>query len=180
MDEYAIILIQSYRNLFLDYLSLFFDYLFSSKVLLVFFLVLFFLFIFKKYKNSFPICFSLASMTVVVKLIKEIVKRPRPEFILDLPITSHSLFSFPSGHTAAAFLIAVLFSKYHPKYKYIFYTIAVLTAFSRIYLGVHYLSDVFFGAVIGILVAFFTLKYEKLIITFGEKIIKLKNTFSFL
>ena len=178
MDAYTIILVQSLRNLFFDYLSLFFDFVFSTKILIPFFLIMFLVFLIKKHKNAFVICSSLVLMSATVKAIKEIVRRPRPEFTLNLPITSHSVFSFPSGHTAAAFLLAVLLSKYYPKYKIVFYSAAILTGFSRIYLGVHYLSDVFFGALIGVIIAFFALAHEKQINSLGEKIIKLTNTFS--
>lgn len=57
--------------------------------------------------------------------------------------------SFPSGHTVMAFAIAALISRYHREYRWIAYGTAVVVGFSRVYLGVHYLTDVVTGAAIG-------------------------------
>lgn len=62
-------------------------------------------------------------------------------------------FSFPSGHTAAAFAGALLFGAHAPLWSPIFYGIAVVVGFSRIYLGVHYPSDVVIGGIVGGLIA---------------------------
>lgn len=58
-------------------------------------------------------------------------------------------FSFPSGHATIAFAMAVVLSRKKPKWKWMFYMLAVLISLSRIYLGVHYPLDVFFGALLG-------------------------------
>jgi undecaprenyl-diphosphatase len=58
-------------------------------------------------------------------------------------------YSFPSGHSAAGFAGAWLLSRSYPQFALLWYAIAALVAFSRVYLGVHYPGDVLSGAVVG-------------------------------
>lgn len=58
-------------------------------------------------------------------------------------------YSFPSGHSAAAFGGAYLLTRHYPQLAPLFYTIASLVAFSRVYLGAHYPGDVLSGAIVG-------------------------------
>lgn len=62
-------------------------------------------------------------------------------------------YSFPSGHSAAAFAGALLMSRQFPRLKALWYAIAALTGFSRIYLGAHYPGDVISGALAGTAIA---------------------------
>lgn len=64
-----------------------------------------------------------------------------------------SSFSFPSGHSAAAFAGATLLRRHYPRWTRAFYLLAVLVGFSRVYLGAHYPGDVVTGGVGGTVLA---------------------------
>lgn len=90
--------------------------------------------------------------------VKALAARPRP-FMLDpgyaLLIAPPSGFSFPSGHTLASFLAAtvIAFSPVTRGWKVAAWVMAVLIAFSRLYLFVHFPTDVLAGAIIGVVAA---------------------------
>ena len=85
-------------------------------------------------------------------ILKPLVGRIRPCNALPdvrlLDRCTHS-FSFPSSHATNIFAAAGLLSGFYRKYRGYFYGIAVLVAYSRPYVGVHYPSDVLFGAWLG-------------------------------
>jgi len=62
-------------------------------------------------------------------------------------------FSFPSGHSAAAFLMATVLHFFYPQWAIAFYLIAAAIAVSRIYNGLHFPSDVLVGALLGFISA---------------------------
>lgn len=87
-------------------------------------------------------------------IVKHIVKRVRPcnyQNNINMLISKPRSYSFPSGHTVSSFAAAEILSRYFIHYKLIFMGIAFLIAFSRIYLYVHYPTDVIAGIIIGIL-----------------------------
>ena len=59
-------------------------------------------------------------------------------------------FSFPSGHTLTAFSIALVLSYFYPALEAMLFFLAISIGFSRIVLGMHFLSDVLAGVVLGV------------------------------
>jgi undecaprenyl-diphosphatase len=93
---------------------------------------------------------TLATAGLLEWLIKIIINRPRPFVALNISSTiTTKLSSFPSGHSMMFFALIPAMSKNFPKTKIFFWTIAILVGLSRIYLGVHYFSDVVAGAAFG-------------------------------
>jgi undecaprenyl-diphosphatase len=98
------------------------------------------------------------SYALVDTIVKPAFVRPRPSIHAmapprELPPLPRS-FSFPSGHAAATFGAAVAVSRMWPQTRVLWWTLAVLIGYSRIYLGHHYPLDVACGALVGVAVAF--------------------------
>ncbi len=105
------------------------------------------------------IAFAIERSTYLV--LKNTLKRNRPEAALQ---NFHSFvrpsdqFSFPSGHTAAAFVMAGLASHFYPSLAPILYLWASLVGISRVFLGVHFPTDVLVGAGLGYSVIYYVLR----------------------
>ncbi len=91
------------------------------------------------------------------RILKEFFHRPRPFSTLQdviLPIGRTGTYSFPSNHALNNFAVATFFSLIYPKYKAPLFIVAILISISRVYLGVHYPSDILGGAAIGTIFGF--------------------------
>jgi len=119
--------------------------------------------VFLIYRSIFALCvfFSVAFSGILSIIIKIIVARYRPPILFNENLYGFKGFdvgflvnSFPSGHTTTAFSGFVMLGLFFPKYRYIFISLAVIIGLSRIMLGVHYLSDVIAGAMLGSLVSY--------------------------
>lgn len=149
----------------------------SSKIMVFFFLTG--LFLWKKKKFILPLWITLSLAVAISFLLKVVVQRQRPfqlGLVSVLPVlekASHVVwnFSFPSFQTMLVFCAIPLLSKQFPKLKYYWITFAVLVGFSRIYFGLHFLSDVIVGGAIGYLLGVIIIKIEERY-KFGEKINK--------
>ena len=88
------------------------------------------------------------------QVLKNRVARPRP-FLSELPFDvilrgpEIGGFSFPSSHALDAFFLTAFFGSLFPRVRWPLMILASLTAYSRVYCGVHFPSEVFGGAIIG-------------------------------
>ena len=116
-------------------------------------------------KKSLEIGVAVAATVVETYALKYMVKRPRPYITYpDLnSVDTEGTPSFPSGHSSGAFALATSLSLNYPKWYVIVpsFAWAGLTGYSRMYLGVHYPTDVLIGAVIGSGTAWLTWKANK-------------------
>jgi undecaprenyl-diphosphatase len=99
------------------------------------------------------------SYALVDVVIKPLVARARPTLAAsgrELPPTPAS-HAFPSGHATASFSAAVTVSRMWPGTRALWWALAVLIGYSRIYLGHHYPLDIVGGAILGTLVAMWVL-----------------------
>lgn len=110
----------------------------------------------KYHKNEgYMVIISLILATVIGEgIIKHLFRRARPfikmkknKLLIAKPIT----YSFPSGHSASSFAAAGIFIMMNDKASLYMIILASLIAFSRLYLNVHYPSDVVIGVILGII-----------------------------
>ncbi len=106
---------------------------------------------------SFHILLSLILAVLIGQItLKCIVKRKRPCHVhpeVKLLMNTPHDFSFPSGHTTASFACATIALLYSPLLGSICMLFAILTGLSRVYLFVHYISDVIAGTILGVMIA---------------------------
>lgn len=93
---------------------------------------------------------------VIYKILKSSTERARP-YNLNNDILHNvaalDQFSFPSGHTMHAVSFSSVMLGYYPEWTVVLVPFAIMIALSRVVLGLHYPSDVFFGALLGLGIA---------------------------
>ena len=95
-------------------------------------------------------------------LLKPMVGRIRPCDVLtevELLIPRPEDFSFPSGHTLSSTIAATILAKTDRRFGYAAISLAVLIALSRLYLYVHFPSDVLAAAVLGVVIGELVFRY---------------------
>jgi len=106
---------------------------------------------------AFILFFSLALSHVISQILKPIIGRPRP-FVANpgVPLLIHTPggYSCPSGHSSSSFAAATVICLYNNHFGAAAFTLALLIAFSRVFLFVHYPSDTLAGSLLGVLCAF--------------------------
>jgi membrane-associated phospholipid phosphatase len=108
----------------------------------------------KKYIHSLEMLSTTIVSSILTTTLKLSIDRDRPFVTYPDEIVKYTLGgsrSFPSGHTSMCFATATAVSLLYPKWFVIIpmYTWASLVGYSRMYLGVHYPSDVLAGALLG-------------------------------
>ena len=118
------------------------------------------------YEQNFGFAFlltGLLSFAVELPLyliLKNSIKRRRPNDVIAefaAFLIPSDKFSFPSGHTAAGFVMATITAWYYPSFTILAYTLASMIGFSRVLLGVHFPSDILAGATLGASSAMFAI-----------------------
>jgi undecaprenyl-diphosphatase len=100
---------------------------------------------------ALAIAAAIGLLAALVLGVKQIVRRPRPEGEWGQIYRATDPHSFPSGHAARAFLLASLATGWGPAWLApLLWIWAPLVGLARVALGVHFLSDILVGAVIGI------------------------------
>ncbi len=102
---------------------------------------------------------SLAVAGVLCNILKYIIGVSRPKYFFlegydrfNFFNLEHKVSSFPSGHTQAAFTLAILLIIYINKYNFVILATATLMGISRIFMSMHFPSDILFGAYLGAIV----------------------------
>lgn len=105
----------------------------------------------RKRKEAMVLAAGVLLVIALIFPVKYLVARPRPPGgLIDIdPILDTAGYSFPSGHAAFAFMAAYVLSGCFGRRRWLL-AVATLVAFSRLYLGVHYISDVIVGSIAGL------------------------------
>lgn len=151
-----------FHTLGLDFIFPFITYLGDGLGVLI--VVVIFLFV--KFRFSLMVGLSGLITGMVTQILKNFVfaDHHRPYYYFKSQIDAHFLttielfqhHSFPSGHATSSFAlffsIALIFKKHIA--QIFFFTLAVISAYSRVYLGLHFFEDIYIGSIIGSIGAF--------------------------
>src|SRR3989344_4559750 len=160
--------ISKLKNVFLDEVFLGITFI-SSEIIIFFSLTSLFLWQEHKRKWILPLWLTLGASAIISFLLKVAVQRLRPfqQDLVSIPemLASRSYeiwnFSFPSFQAMLVFCALPIISKEFPKIKWAWIIFACLVAFSRVYFGLHFLSDVIVGGILGYLIGVLVIKLEK-------------------
>lgn len=166
LDLYLFNLINGFagKSQWLDYLAMFFAKYFEYFLILA--LLIFLAVNFKKYWKMVAEAVVIAVFVrfVLAEIIRWLWFRPRP-FVVEnfIPLISQSPAeaSFPSGHASFYFALSAIVYCYNKKASILFLVASSLIAISRVFVGIHWPSDILAGVLLGIFVAWLLNKLFK-------------------
>ncbi|MDA3862032.1 MAG: phosphatase PAP2 family protein [Melioribacteraceae bacterium] len=140
----------------------FFPFITDVKNWYIAFIILWFTTIFKggrigKISAVGAILLIAVSDQISSSMLKPFFERVRPCNVIEnvnILVNCTRSYSMPSSHAVNNFAVATFFSRLFPKLKVILFVVATLVALSRPIVGVHYFSDIFIGAFIGITIGY--------------------------
>ena len=158
----------SFRNSFLDNYFRFITHCGNASYVII---LLGICIVLMRNKHALYLCFSSSSSVVFNTIVKNIIRRDRPNI---LRLITQGGYSYPSGHTMISmccygYLFYYVFNNVKNKYLRVFLLVIlsiliISIPISRIYLGVHYFSDIMGGLLLGGCILFTVIKYGKIII----------------
>lgn len=180
IDQKIVLFINGFHTPFLDE----FMWIVSGKLVWIPLYLIILYFSFKHYGLKKTCLFLLVAVVCIAlsdlvssQIIKKLVARYRPSHHLELSNLLHfykkhsgefykgGQYGFVSSHAANFFALAVLSANYlyrsNKKFTYILFFFAVLVSLSRVYLGVHYVTDILGGAFIGIIFGYLGWRFMK-------------------
>ena len=176
-DKSIIMFLDSFRSYYLSKFFLGIKFL-DNEILVVVLITLFLVLRGEKRKWILPTWITVLFTGVIVFALKILVHRQRPfvqGVVSLLPGIANSAsyhtwdFSFPSFDSALVFCLIPVVWKFFPRFRWAWIAFSVLVALSRVYFGVHFMSDIISGAVIGFIIGALVVKLEKEK-KFGERI----------
>jgi len=110
--------------------------------------------VFKRNKSLFKNLIYLYGIeSLIIYSLKYITQRQRPLYLLNISTTKEILDpSFPSAHATYSFMMATLLGFWLPQYRHVFFVVATFIAWTRLYLVLHYPTDVIVGALLGYII----------------------------
>jgi len=157
------IIVLNFHRLHASFLTVFFSWTTSLASVIVILFIITSLFLYEEKKREWIpfLWLSFFVSTAVGYILKIIIARLRPYDVLQMvALATETTFSFPSLHAMVAFSALPILDHEFKQIKWFWIIFAILVCLSRLYLGLHYLSDIIAGAILGYLIGWLLMKLE--------------------